>query len=72
MIRTFITPNTDTFNLSLSIPKDYIGKELEVIAFTTDEGVQAAEQARKKNVSFTALSVDTKNYKFNRDEANER
>ncbi len=26
----------------------------------------------KKNVMFTALSIDTKGYKFNREEANER
>lgn len=26
----------------------------------------------KKNVMFTALSINTKGYKFNRDEANER
>ena len=71
MIRTFVTPNADTVNVSLSIPKDYIGRELEVIAFATDEGVQSNEQAKKK-VSFTVLHVDTKGYKFNRDEANER
>ncbi len=71
MIRTFVTPNTDTINLSLSIPKNYIGKEVEVIAFTKDEGMQPKLQI-KKVVSFTALSVDTKNYKFNRNEANER
>jgi hypothetical protein len=35
MIRTVITPkNTD---LHLSIPKDYIGKQVEVLLYTTDE-----------------------------------
>lgn len=35
MIRTIVTPkNTD---LHLSIPKDYIGKRVEVLLYTTDE-----------------------------------
>lgn len=35
MIRTIITPqNTD---IHLMIPKDYIGKQLEVLVYTTDE-----------------------------------
>ena len=35
MIRTIITPlNTD---LHLSIPQDYIGKQIEVLLYTTDE-----------------------------------
>ncbi len=69
MIRTTITPNTQT--VFFDIPKDYIGKELEVIAFTKEEGREKKE-LHKKNVSFTALSIDTKHFKFNRDEANER
>jgi len=35
MIRTVLIPkNTD---LHLSIPKDYIGKQVEVLVYTTDE-----------------------------------
>lgn len=30
------------------------------------------EPSFKKKVTFTALSIDTRGYKFNRDEANER
>lgn len=71
MIRTNITPNTDKINLMLSVPKKYIGKELEVIAFAKDEGVEENYSVKKK-VSFTVLHTDIKNYKFNRDEANER
>lgn len=68
MIRTIITPDKQT--ISFEIPKDYIGKQIEVIAFAQDEGM--AKEVVNKGVTFNALSIDTKGYKFNRDEANER
>jgi len=69
MIHTTVTPNKQT--ISFDIPKDYVGKQIEVIAFAKGEGI-TKEQPTKKKVSFTVLHVDTKDYKFNRDEANER
>ena len=46
MIRTVLTPkNTD---LHLSIPKHYIGKQVEVLVYTTDEVKE------KKTLSNTA------------------
>lgn len=69
MIRTIIVANTQT--VSFNVPKDYLGKELEVIAFATNEG-QVTNELPKKHVSFKALSLDTKNFKFDRNEANER
>lgn len=39
--------------------------------FSISEKGDASEKNEKK-VSFTVLHVDTKDYKFNRDEANER
>ena len=69
MIRTVITPNNQT--ISFGIPKEYVGKQVEVIAFTEEEGF-AKENPANKKVTFNALSIDTKGYKFNRDEANER
>lgn len=70
MIRTIITPDTQT--ISFDIPTNYIGKQIEVIAFAKDEGTSSSDQLIKKNVSFEALSFDTRDYRFNRDEANER
>ena len=67
MVRTIVTPREKT--ISINIPEDYIGKQIEVIAFEKDEGI--AEKAVKK-VSFTALSIDTQGFVFNREEANER
>jgi hypothetical protein len=69
MIRTIITPNSQT--VFFEVPKDYIGKEVEVIAFARNEEVLNKEAVEKK-VSFTALSIDTKGFKFNREQANER
>ena len=69
MIRTVITPHKQT--ITFDIPKDYIGKEIEVIAFAKDEGISKEKHAGKK-VTFAALAIDTRGYKFNRDEANER
>ncbi len=71
MIHTKIIPNDTLVNLSFYVPIDYIGKEVDVIAFTQNEGLQSKD-ASKKQVSFTALSIDTKGFKFNRDQANER
>ncbi|MEC5143145.1 hypothetical protein [Chitinophaga sp. 212800010-3] len=69
MIRTIIIPNQQT--ISFDIPKDYVGKQIEVIAFAKDEGFTEKKPLKKK-VTFSALSIDTRGYKFNRDEANER
>jgi len=69
MIRTIVTPDKES--ISFDIPKNYVGKQIEVIAFAKDEGINKELHAGK-SVSFTVLHVDTKNYKFNRDEANER
>ncbi|MGI4020336.1 MAG: hypothetical protein ACRYFA_02420 [Janthinobacterium lividum] len=70
MIRTTITPDTQT--ISFDIPTNYIGKQIEVIAFAKDEETSSSDRPIKKIVSFEALSFDTRGYRFNRDEANER
>ena len=69
MIRTIVTAKDQT--ISFDIPKKYIGKQIEIIAFSKDEEIAKDVTVRKK-VSFDALAIDTRNYKFNRDEANER
>jgi hypothetical protein len=69
MIHTTVIPNKQT--ISFDIPKDYVGKQIEVIAFAKGEGI-TKEQPAKKKVTFNALSIDTRGYKFNRDEANDR
>jgi len=70
MIRTIITVEDN--KLTLTLPDHFLGKEIEVIAFVIEEATQKSE---KKKVSFTVLDVPDelqKNYRFNKDEANER
>ncbi|MEX8548773.1 MAG: hypothetical protein V5804_14345 [Mucilaginibacter sp.] len=68
MLHTTITPNEKT--ISVVIPENYVGKEIEMIVFAKDEGL--AKHALQKKVTFEALAIDTKGYQFNRDEANDR
>ncbi len=68
MVRTLITP--EDRNILIRVPEDYIGKQIEVIAFTLEENTNVAQV--KKQASFTALKLNTIGYKFNREEANER
>lgn len=69
MIRTVVTAYKNT--LILPLPDSYIGKQVEVIAFVIDEGNETI-QNMKKEVSFDAVNLDTRGFKFNRDKANER
>lgn len=69
MIRTIVTAKGN--DLTLSLPDDFLGKQIEVIAFVIEETIQKSE----KEVSFTVLDAPDElkvNYRFNRDEANER
>lgn len=67
MIRKVLIAESDT--ISFSIPKSYIGKEMEVIVFEMNEGVN--NNKLKEKTSFTILHTNSKDYKFNRDDANE-
>ena len=69
MIRTVVT--ADKNSITLSLPDNYIGRQVEVIAFVIDE-VNETIKSKKKKVSFNAIKLDTRGFKFNRDEANER
>lgn len=69
MARTIVTP--DKQSISFDIPHDYVGKQIEVIAFAKDEGL-GSRQTGKKRATFNAITLDTRGFKFNRDEANER
>jgi len=69
MIRTIITAKDN--NLTLNLPDNFLGKQIEVIVFVIEEAVQKS----KEKVSFTVLEAPDElkaNYRFNRNEANER
>lgn len=71
MFRTTAVPDKVLYQLQLSLPEDYVGKELEIIIFAKNEGLVFKNKPRKK-VSFTVLKTKGKTFKFNREEANER
>ncbi len=69
MIRTIVKADRNDFTLQL--PDEFLGKEIEIIAFVIEE-VKTKAKNFKKSKSFSAIQLDTRGYKFNRDEANER
>ena len=61
-------------DLHIQLPKEYLNKAVEVIAFEVDEH---GKQEKRKDVNeaiafFKSVSVDMSDFKFNREEANER
>lgn len=72
MIRTTVIPNTSDFKVSLDFPKEYLGEEVEIIAFKKEEGLHGKKPGPKTFASFDSIKIDTSDFKFNLDEANER
>jgi hypothetical protein len=69
MIRKIIRVDSET--VFINVPEHYVGKMLEIIAFTKDEEIIYNDLTRQK-ATFKALSLDTRDFKFDREEANER
>lgn len=67
MVRTIITADKSDFILSL--PDDFLGKRVEVLAFVVEEAEKKADTHQHK--TFSAVNLDTQGFKFNREEANE-
>ena len=75
MYRKIIVP--ENAKISISLPENFVGRHVEVIAFTiedkqiletqSDDNKYAWKNARK---FFDAHRIDLSNFKFNRDEAN--
>lgn len=70
MIRTVVTPRRNI--LSFNIPDKYIGKRLEIIAFAMDEPSDEILYSGIPQKKFSAVKLNTRGFKFNREEANER
>ena len=64
MIRKVITAESNTIELKL--PEAYVGRQIEIIIFSLDE---VQEYSPK---TFTTIQIDTKDFKFDREELNER
>lgn len=67
-IREIVVPESN--KIELIIPDNFIGKRIEVLAFEIEDlsvGIK-----NKSNRTFTVANVKVEDYKFNREEANER
>ncbi|GHT49126.1 hypothetical protein [Candidatus Symbiothrix dinenymphae] len=71
MLRTVYTPQNE--QCTLPIPRDYVGKKLEIIIFPVEEVISEAAFFKEKKVTFTDFGLKAPvEYKFDREEANER
>lgn len=69
MIRTIL--KAEKRILEISLPPEYVGKKIEIIAFLLEEAyLLIAPQPTGK--TFSAIELDTRGFNFNREEANER
>ncbi len=64
-IREIVVPENN--KIELTIPDNFIGKRIEVLAFEIEEKISDL-----KVKSFDAIKLNLAEYKFNREEANER
>ena len=76
MYRTVFTPTEADNIIPVSIPREWYGRNIEVIVFPLDmPQIPLQKTARKDGRKFKAIPskylFDTKNFKFNRDEAND-
>ena len=55
MIRTVVRPENQ--NISIKLPKEFVGKQVEVIAFTVEEANQAKEIVDKTLTHFASEKV---------------
>jgi len=70
MIREIVVP-TNT-KQTIEFPEEFIGKRVEIIAFTIEEKVTGQVKTEKAFNFWKEHSIDMGNFKFDRDEANER
>lgn len=60
-------------DLQIKLPDDYLNKEVEVIVNEVDDVMKQKRKDVEEAIKFfNSISVDMSDFKFNRDEANER
>ena len=61
-------------SLSVQLPKEYLYKQIEVIAFELENGIKKpTNKDFNEAISFfDSLNVDMNNFKFDRNDANKR
>jgi hypothetical protein len=61
MIHTIVTPSKR--ELHLSIPEEYVGKKIEILLYTTDEGKEKKVSKKKSRKLRGALNLSDEQYK---------
>ncbi|QRR01646.1 hypothetical protein [Dyadobacter sandarakinus] len=74
MIRKIVVPTENSYILVL--PDEMIGREVEILAFSTHEGfvdkpVTSSQKPNNLREIFEDVRVDLSGFKFNREEAND-
>jgi hypothetical protein len=74
MIRKIIIPTEKTYTIEL--PEEFIGKQVEVLAFEVENQVDKLSQPKYKTVeelkkALEPYTINMQGYKFDRDEAND-
>jgi hypothetical protein len=63
-------------DLNIKLPDEYLNKEVELLALEVNEGIDELidkRKAAKEAIAFfNTIEIDMSNFKFDRDEANER
>ena len=72
MYRKIFTPNEQNSNIPFTIPREWYGQPVEIIAFPVPNVDKLAVQERRKKREqlLNKYAIDLSNFKFNRDEAN--
>jgi hypothetical protein len=67
MIRTFITSNQNNTNVTLQLPDDYLGQELELILFKKQEGLitEKKEASVKLSDKYKGVFTEEDSKSFN-------
>ena len=68
MVHQILIAEKNTHELVL--PENFVGKKIEIIAFVVED--TAEQPMPTKPMIFDAIKIDTRGFKFDRDEANER
>lgn len=66
MILQVITPQQEVFNLPVSLPKDYLGKQVHCLFYIEEEAknISVTEPAKKKPSDFFGILTKTEGENF--------
>jgi hypothetical protein len=68
MVQTIVTPRKEEFDMSVSLPADYVGKEVHVLFYTDDEVQKTTVSvvSKKKPSDFLGILTKEEGDKFDK------